>query len=154
MVKLIWISLLFYSSFSFAVTFEIEVPCSQDNRLSLDLILDKDISVGELTLLIFNENNISYIGNEKGFNSIMGSPIGLDALEVVSDKELNAYGWCFSINDTLPESFANTIKVLPNDKIKWWYGYAHYDEGVWTSQCRPSFKRINSHFCRTLVLDK
>lgn len=112
---------------------------SHDNTASYNYqFTDSDIgsNVGELTIKMLEDNRLSYQGTEQGFNSILNSPTGLDAMVIISDSEMKAYGWCFEINGVIPEVYANEITInSTNDNVLWFWGYAHYKNGEWIAQC-------------------
>lgn len=93
-------------------------------------------SLGEISLEMFNNYQIPYLGTEQGFNSILNSPTGLDAMVVVSEREMKSYGWCYSINGVVPEVYPNEVFIdSVNDEVLWFWGYAHYLDGQWVGQC-------------------
>ena len=58
-------------------------------------------------------------------------------LEILSEREMKAYGWCYSINGEVPEAFPDEVALGPQDKVVWFFAYAHYLAGEWISQCVP-----------------
>ncbi|RZJ25676.1 MAG: DUF4430 domain-containing protein, partial [Flavobacterium sp.] len=55
-------------------------------------------SLGFLTEFLLNKGQIPYTGDKSGIASIAGSPVGDDAIEVLSDSKLRAYGWCVEVD--------------------------------------------------------
>lgn len=110
-----------------------------DNTSSFNYQLkDSDIgsSVGELTIKILNDYDVPFQGSEQGLNSILNSPTGLDAMVMISESEMKAYGWCFKINGVIPEVYANEVFINSlTDQVVWFWGYAHYLNGDWIAQC-------------------
>ncbi len=93
-------------------------------------------SLGQLTIEMLDLYQVDYQGSELGLNSVLNSPVGLDALVIISDQEIKSYGWCFSYNDIIPEIYANEIEIKStHDQILWFWGYAHFLNGKWISQC-------------------
>ncbi len=77
-----------------------------------------------------------YQGSDSGVLSING--LG-SALEVLSDTQMNAYGWCYRIDGKLPGIYANQYQLTGEEtQIEWFYGYAHLEEKDWTSMCVPA----------------
>jgi hypothetical protein len=95
-------------------------------------------SVGSVTLSFLKQAKDegviqSYTAYEYGVVSIDEAS---NDVEVVSDTELRAWGWCFELNGTLPETMPDHALIhSPEDKLTWFYGYAHYREGKWIGQC-------------------
>lgn len=89
--------------------------------------------VGHVSLDVFEQFEIPFEGSASGFSKIYG--MGQD-VDVISDNEMKAYGWCFLIDSVLPETMPDQTPVSPlNSQIEWFYGFAHYKDGNWISQC-------------------
>lgn len=129
---------LIFLIFSFSVAAKVSL-ISHDGTSAFNYPLSEShigSSIGEVTLEMFNDYQIPYLGSEQGFNSILNSPVGLDALVVVSDLEMKSYGWCYSVNGIIPELYPNEVIInSTSDEILWFWGYAHYLNGEWISQC-------------------
>ena len=138
---------------SWAMTVSFTKPCLSDISTSFYHPEKENLSVGQITLKALEELKIPYIGSEDGINSIFKSPVGLDAIEIISDREMYAYGWCYSVNGVEPEILPGRYGVRPGDEIVWWYGYAHYKDGRWISQCELSSFREDSDFCKGVQKD-
>ena len=65
------------------------------------------------------------------------------AIEIVSENEMYAYGWCYSVNGFEPNVYPHEVFINPegDDQIIWWFGFAHYLNGQWLSMCEPSYER-------------
>lgn len=138
-----------FSSSAHAVYFNVIGPCSERPVHSGSFKTDLDDSVGKISMDIFDFNKIPYAGTEHGMNSIINSPVGLDAMEVISDSKMRAYGWCFSINGVIPDVLASEVHFSKqNDVLTWFYAYSTYDQGVWTDYCVPSYKIKSPQFCK------
>lgn len=135
---------------SYAATFKIIGPCS-DAPVHAGEIESKNLrkSVGEYTISYLNKNNIAYVGNEQGLNSIIGTPIGLDAMEILSDEQMRSHGWCYSVDGEIPDSLANEVRLNNEDsEVVWFYGYSFYDRGEWSEYCTPTYKVRPDQFCK------
>lgn len=144
-MKKILLVLLCCTMNAYAVTFDVVGGCSATPLLSVT-ISAKFETVGDLTVYLLNKNKIPYQGNERGMNSIWNSPIGLDALEILSDTQMRSYGWCFKVNGQVPNAFADEIYLNEGDHIEWIFSYAWYDKG-WVSMCNPSFETQSPWIC-------
>lgn len=115
------------------------VIISHDRTQSFNYQMDQShigTSVGELTIKVLDQLAIDYQGNERGIHSILNSPLGNDALVIISAQEMKAYGWCYQVNGVTPELFPHEILIEDeNDEILWFWGYAHYLNGDWIAQC-------------------
>lgn len=59
-------------------------------------------------------------------------------IELVSNTEIKAWGWCFSVNGQVPDVMGDQVHLKANsDVLRWFYGYAHYLNGEWVAQCVP-----------------
>lgn len=140
------ISLLFQAN-SMAHELSVIGPCSEKPLFATE-VANKFETVGDLTIHTFNKNGIPYLGNERGINTIFHSPIGDGALEVISDTEMRAYGWCFFVNGEVVMEYADETYLNPGDKIEWIYSYALYSAGEWKSMCNPSFLTKSEYICK------
>lgn len=141
--------LLAYAAELSAVTYDVIGPCSNKAVYSGTFKTDITESVGKISMDIFDANNIPYVGTENGMNTIINTPVGDEALEILSDTKMRAYGWCFSINGVIPDVLSSQAYVTKqNDYISWFYAYSTYDRGVWTDYCVPSYKIKSPQFCK------
>lgn len=130
---------IFTASATFAAHVVVQNPCTRDTWLdtSIDSAIGK--SVGAVTIEAFDRHQLSYVGNDAGINSIHGMVTGENALEVINDHELRAYGWCFSVNGFQPDEYPNKVSIKTDtDIIQWFFGFAHYRDGKWISYCTPT----------------
>lgn len=142
------IFLLFVFSFSsIAATIEIQHPCDNSLSFSENIPLNGVKSVGDLTVELLENKIIPFQGSSKGINSIFNSPIGDQALYVLSDFEMYAFGWCYKVNEIAPELFPDEVFIKIGDQITWWFGYAHYKKGQWIAQCKQPSQAIRALFC-------
>lgn len=134
------ISFAFFFIFNtFAASISFIGACDEEPVFNHEISNASGYSVGELTIETLDLFSVSYIGNVWGMNSIFDTPIGNDALEVISDTEMLAYGWCYSVNGFESSLFPGEFVVEDGDEILWWFGYAHYKDGEWISQCEPAY---------------
>lgn len=90
-------------------------------------------NVGDISVKIFDIHKVPYEGGNYGFSRIFD----LDQnIEIISDTEMKAYGWCFSLDGVVVDTMADQTPVT-NQKsvIEWFYSYAHYKDGDWIKQC-------------------
>ncbi len=133
----------------FAVYFDVIGPCSSKPAYSGSFKTDITENVGRISIDIFEANKIPFIGTEDGMNTIIGTPVGDEAIEVISDTKMRAYGWCFSINGVIPDVLTSQSYVTKqNDYISWFYAYSTYDQGNWIDYCVPSHTLKSPQFCK------
>jgi hypothetical protein len=98
-------------------------------------IFQLPISVGAASESLFKSNSIPYQGSVAGFSKIFDLA---QEVEVLSDTELKAYGWCFSVDGEVPETMTDkTFLINQKSILIWFYAYAHYKNGQWVAQCVP-----------------
>jgi hypothetical protein len=96
-----------------------------------------------------DQNKIPYQGSERGFNSIYNTPVGDAAIEVISDTEMRAYGWCYFVDGTEPGIFADEIVLVNSiNKIEWVFSFAHYKNGKWIAMCEPAYSITPDFLCK------
>lgn len=135
-----------------AARFSIAAPCR--NEVIVDRYFDlsaESKTVGQVTIEQLNLLYIPYIGSERGLNTMYNTPVDLEAIDIVARDEMYAYGWCYSVNGVSPEVYMDEVEVGPDDVIHWWYGYAHYYQGEWLTQCSSSHLREHTNFCQNLI---
>lgn len=134
----------------FATTFEVRFigGCSSQPLLIQKIKFNDGLNVGDLSLKALDDNQIPYQGTSQGINQIFNSPIGLEALEILNEQEMLSYGWCYEIDNVIPEVYPNEILITKSTQvITWFYGYAHYLNGKWISQCEKSYLRQSAQIC-------
>ncbi|MGZ3842981.1 MAG: DUF4430 domain-containing protein, partial [Bdellovibrio sp.] len=127
------IVILISSSYSKAMSFEI---IGKNARSIYSQILTGDFktkSVGEFTLAALSEAQQKGVLN---FNASVESIVSINGLgsdlDIVSDKKMKAYGWCYTVNGKIGEKYPHQAYLNSGtDKIVWYYGYALYDDGQW-----------------------
>ena len=91
------------------------------------------IHVGALTERVFQSQSVPYEGSELGMSSIFEIEQYLD---ILSKSEMKAYGWCFSVDGTVPETLTHQTWIdNPKSHVRWFFAHAHYVSGVWLNQC-------------------
>jgi hypothetical protein len=135
-----------------AVNFSIIGPCS-DKPVFNTQVKATSISVGKLTENILIENKIQFLGSDYGVSQIFNSPIGTDAMEILSDTKMRAHGWCYSVDGNIPELLMNEVILDGQEKnITWFMGYSTYvgnmqtGEHEWVGQCEPSYELEQTPF--------
>lgn len=120
------------STVASAVTFEV-LGQKGEILLKQELYATIPIKLGELSLQVFDRHHVPYSGGSYGFSSIFNMN---QFVVVISDNEMKAYGWCFSVNSQVPDTMADETVVLEQKSvIQWFFGYAHYKDGQWILQC-------------------
>lgn len=148
MKKALIVASLFISVSVHAVTWKVFGPCSDQPVYQGTYQADLTKSVGEVSIEIFNQNKIPYIGTDAGFNSINNSPTGLDAMEVISDTEMRAYGWCYTVNGQVLTAMPDQMKLkTQQDTLNWFYGYSTNIKNQWKDYCSPGYWIKAKQFC-------
>ncbi len=131
-----------------ALTWKVFGACSNSPVQQGEVIADISKSVGAITVDIFNKNKIPFIGAAEGMNSILNTPLGMDAIEVVSDTEMRVYGWCYSVNGKDPLQMPHEIKFQKQtDELIWYYAYSTNAKGQWADYCSPAYWTKAIQFC-------
>ena len=146
MIKILFVFVVLVPSFGYSAKLEIIGPCSERSVYQFE-VGDKFDTVADLTFHILDKNKIPYTGTDKGITTLISAPHGDDALEVVSDTQMRAYGWCFFVNGELSLDYADEVYLNPGDRIQWVYSYAWYDRG-WKTMCNPSYKVKSDYICK------
>ena len=147
--SLCFVGLFFWSNVH-AVTMELKDPCHPDEIIKEDLHPGQlPVTAGALTLDFFKKVGVPFQGNEAGIQSVFGSPTGDDALVVINDEQMKAYGWCYRVNGKLPDVYMDQFKInRDDDHIEWFFGYSFYDRGEWKDYCTPATKDGPVYYCR------
>lgn len=139
---------LTFSLQSLALTWKVFGACANTPVHQGEVAADLQKSVGAITVDIFNENKIPFLGAAEGMNSILNTPIGMDAIEVVSENEMRVYGWCYSVNGKDPVQMPHEIKFQKQtDQLIWYYGYSTNKNNEWTDYCSPAYWIKAIQFC-------
>lgn len=151
MNKLLLVAALFFISLlnnSYALSFKVYGPCHDAPLFEHNVKVEKEISVGKLTVMLFDEFNIPYIGAEPYMQSIFNSPFGLEAMEVLSDTQMRSHGFIFSVSGVVPTTYPHEVFVTNEDTVIWYYGYVEYDRGQWGSEYLYTNKIKPAQFCK------
>ena len=122
-----------------AAQVRVQNPCAENTWLNVTLSTVIGSSVGSVTLEALTNLGVPFQGSEHGIHSIRNTVTGDDALEVISDREMRAYGWCYRLNGVEPDLFPDQVFVQSDaDVIDWFFGFAHYKDGNWVTYCTPT----------------
>ena len=134
---------------SATLSFQILGPCSLTPLLETRTHFSEGDSVGKVSIDVLEAFEVPYQGSEQGLNSIFKTPTGLDAMEVLSDTEMRSYGWCFEVDGKITETYpSETFLTARSNQVTWFFGYAHYKNGEWISQCEPAYKIKPQFICQ------
>jgi len=145
---------LTFLNFSFVApaqshTLEVVGPCeSEAVFISLDIAAAPGTTLGDFSVRIFNDHKLPFTGDRMGIASIFDSPTGIQALEILSDTQFRAYGWCVEVDGHASDQMIDQV-ILPegNSRIVWFYAWALYESGVWTQYCTPSWQTRSPYVC-------
>jgi hypothetical protein len=137
MQKLVLILGFLYGAPSFAITFEIVGPCAakpvyQGNHRA------SGVSAGRATVDILDKYAVPYRGSEEGIHSILDTPVGDEAIEVINDEEMRVYGWCYEVDGRQPDKMPNEVMLQGEEHLRWFYAFSHYKKGDWLTYCEPA----------------
>ncbi len=104
-------------------------------------------TIGDVSIDFFEKEGLQWDGSRIGVEQLIEIPTEDNELVILSDKEMLAYGWCYSVNGEVPEEYPHKITILPGDRIVWYFAYSRYLEGKWVSQCVPSYQSPRQEFC-------
>jgi len=146
---IILIFALVLPTLSQAITFDVIGPCSLTPLFKGSFKTDLSENAGKISMDIFDFNKIPYIGTQDGMNSIFATPTGRDAMEIISNTKMRAYGWCYSINGKLPNLLpSQSFLKKQSDHLIWFYAFSTYDNGIWLNYCIPSYTIKSPQFCK------
>lgn len=132
-----------------AITWQVFGPCDTKPVFQGKTDVDLTKSLGAVTVEILNQNKIPFVGTESGFNSIINTPTGIDAMEIVSQTELRAYGWCYSLNGKVPDIMPDKVPLTSQkDHLIWFYAYTTNIKNQWQDDyCSPAYWIKAKQFC-------
>jgi len=91
------------------------------------------VKAGTVTVAALNAGHIPFKGADYGILNIFDLT---DDIDVLSDTEMKAYGWCFSVDGVVPDKTPDKVWAKKTDSvIEWFYAYAWYKDGRWIGQC-------------------
>ena len=132
-----------------ALIIEVKDLCSDSNFFSTDLQINSVTNVGDITVDTFSKNNIPFAGTAAGMNSILNTPIGFDAYEIISDTRMRVYGWCYNVDGESPTELAEEFLIAPRSQktITWFYGYAEVYKNDFLNYCGPVYENPTDFAC-------
>jgi hypothetical protein len=138
-----------FSVSSYASTLTVIGPCdSKPTFQSGPLSHLPTVTLGDFTVKALSDAQVPFKGSREGIVSIQNSPSGDDALEVLSDSEMRAYGWCVSVNGKQPSAMPDQVILSDvNSRVIWFYAYALYSAGEWKKFCVPSYRLKSPFVC-------
>ena len=131
-----------------AAQVRVQNPCAENTWLNVTLSTVIGSSVGSVTVEALTNLGVPFQGSEQGIRSIRNTVTGDDAMEVISDREMRAYGWCYRLNGVEPDLFPDQVFVQSDaDVIYWFFGFAHYKDGKWVTYCTPTQTIRPTYIC-------
>lgn len=128
------------------IAFEVVGPCSTKSLYSGKLA--EAMMLGEASVQTLTLAKVPFQGTDRGLNTIFGIPKQDQTLEILSDSDMRAYGWCFDIDGEAPETYADEISLHEGmKKVRWFHGYAEMKKGQWVSQCQETAKLHPAFLC-------
>jgi hypothetical protein len=121
-------------------------PCSEKPLFQIESV-SKAATLGDLTVEVFQKHQIPFEGDRSSIRSIQNSPVGDEALEILSDRQMRAYGWCVTVNGEEPGEMPDQVVLSRDSKIVWFYAYSLYDSGSWKTMCSPSYRLQSPFVC-------
>jgi hypothetical protein len=134
-----------------AVTVEVTAPCENKPVILTSQTLSNKLptSAGAMTIQVLQDLKVAFTGSESGIQSIYQTPTGDDSVDVISDRELYAYGWCYHVNQQEPGEMPDQLILQSDtDHIRWFYAFSHYKDGHWISMCTPAYQRPLMPYCK------
>lgn len=123
-------------------------PCSEEFIMKTQTT-EEFAHVGELTMAVLDKFSIPYQGSAEGMASVLGYG---NYMETLSANEFRAYGWCYKVDGVIPEVFPYEAYLTPENKsVTWVYGFSHFKNGQWLSQCEEAFKVKPKELCEKLI---
>lgn len=120
-----------------------------DDKIANQKIAASNISLGDFIVEYLEKNQIPFIGTKYGINSIKSSPIGDEALVILNDQEMLAFGWCYRVDGVISEKMPDQVILNENTMdVHWYFGFAHYFNGEWISQCDENQFMTRKIFCK------
>lgn len=148
MKKFLILSALFLSLSVFAVELKFIGPCSIEFIMKVN-VDEAYTDVGTLTISTLSKFSIPHQGTPEGLVSAFETPFGDEAIEVISDEELRAYGWCFAVDDIAPEVYPHEAPITAETKsVVWTFGFARFYKGEWVTQCTPAHTVKPAFLCK------
>jgi hypothetical protein len=132
---------------SLALSFEVQDPCT-GHSMYLEKVEADYSDVGSLTTTMLDKLGVEYIGSDLGINTMLGTPVGEEAIEIINRLEMRSYGWCYEVDGTTPEVLPPYFSLEKSmKKVTWFFGFAYYKAGEWLSQCERVSKLKPGFIC-------
>ncbi len=150
MKMLILISTFLLASQVQASIVEVIGACDEKPQFVSEKIMHNEkMTLGDLTVSVFEQNQIPFRGSREGIAMIFNSPTGDDAVEKISDTETRFYGWCVQVDGFEPGDMPDQVFLKNLDsKITWFYAYAASKDGLWKEICVPSYTQKSLKICK------
>ena len=137
---MLFIALALWIQDAHAVTVEVRGATSAQSWTRTLARSDGD-TVGSVTLRALEALQAS--GAISRFNASDDGVVSVEEmdnrLDVISDRRMHAYGWCYHLNGREPALMPDRVPVLrDSDRIEWFWAYAVYDSGDWREMCVPA----------------
>ncbi len=147
-MRLFLFTMLFTTLSAEAHIISVVGPCDSKPLIEKEMVASAT-NVGDLTVKFLTKHKVPFEGNERGLHSVYGTPVGNEALEILSDTEMRAYGWCYLVNKVGPDVFPHEYPLsLESKKIEWFFGFAHYKNGEWITYCTPAHTIKPAFLCK------
>ncbi len=142
------VTLSIISFASRGATLVVEDFCSDRPLLEVHADIGSSMTVSDFTLQQLTNHAIVFQGAKEGIHSILATPTGMDALEVLNDQEMRAFGWCYTIDGQLSDVLMHQQAISNQSVIRWFFAYSFYRAGVWTDYCLPATADTSLGLCR------
>lgn len=140
--------LFFFSIPALAIELKFIGPCQKEFIMRTE-VTEEFENVGELTIGTLGKFGIPHTGSAEGLSSAFETPVGQDAIEVVSPDEKRYYGWCFSVDGIAPEVYPHEERITAETKsVVWTFGFALFKNGEWVTQCTPAHTVNPDFLCK------
>lgn len=139
---------LLFPLLAHALSFEVVGPCTAEPEFQVEYSPSADSNVGQASVEIFETHGIPYMGSELGFNSILSTPVGRDAIEFPAPDEIRAYGWCYEVDGLQPEGMPHEVSLKGREHLRWFYAFALNKGGEWVSYCTPAYTVKPAKLCQ------
>lgn len=139
--SLLCLAVFIFSLNAQAISFRVQTTVNKTIISDLESF-SASITAGKATMYFLERalrlKGINFDGDESGIRSIAGLD---NRVEVISDRVMHAYGWCYSVDGIAPEAMPDKYLIKnPNANVLWFYAYSTYDNGKWITQCVPAQK--------------
>lgn len=142
------VTLSIISFASRGATLIVEDFCSDRPLLEVQTDLGQSVTASDFTLKLLADHGIAFQGAKEGINSILSTPTGMDALDVINDQEMRAFGWCYTVDGQLSDALMHQQTITNQSVVRWFFAYSYYRAGVWTDFCLPATFDTSLGLCR------